>query len=826
MALLGQLVVKVTGDATQFNSAVDKSHTKFSDVGKKIGKIALGIGVALTGIGVAAVKMASDAEETQNKFNVVFSSIKKDADDAAKNLAENFGLSSNAAKTLLSDTGDLLSGFGFTQEAALDVSKQVNELAVDLASFTNYAGGAEGASAALTKALLGERESVKSLGIAIMEKDVQERMAILATQGVTFETERQAKAYATLQIAQEQSKNAIGDFSRSSDSFANRLRVLNARIEDAGVQLGTLLLPVANDIIKIFTDLVSEITKNEELFRALSTAIKSIGAIIKNITPILSKLLTAITPIIGTLFELVAEIVNNLMPAIEAIIDLIIEILPVLKPLLQLFGNLVKIIAKLVSILVKLIVPLIKPLFKILESMSPILEPLIKGFAEFAEILDGPVVDAIINAISFILELLNPLSFITKALEELGVIEKSSADSIDKSSESASDAAANFDKYTKSLDKNIEKQEAVNTERLKIEQEWKENLFQLKASETEKIEAEYQKQIDAARKAGANTADIEEYYSIKQRELARKEIDEINQRISENDKERLENALKLGQNKIELEEQSHNRTLKLLDEEIIKRRELVDAAIKAYGEEDFYTQGLVQRLSESLLAREELEKQHADNVERILLERASEYKKFVDMSVNIFGDMFSRLGEALVTGENAWYAFAQAAVAGVASIIDALANEALAQAAAEFAKGLAALANPFTAALAPGFFSASAAWGSAGVVAKLGAGIVRGLASQIKLADGGMVMARPGGTVVTMAEAGVNEYAIPERQDVLQRLADKISENIGNTTNITNNNNIPDRVVINIDGNEFSGTLTRMSRDGQFKIDPNRGIAR
>ena len=100
------------------------------------------------------------------------SSSKGDALQTAETFKKSFGLSSQAAMGLLADTGDLLVGFGFTEKEALNLSKQVNELAVDLASFTNFSGGADGASQALTKALLGEREAIKSLGIAITEADL------------------------------------------------------------------------------------------------------------------------------------------------------------------------------------------------------------------------------------------------------------------------------------------------------------------------------------------------------------------------------------------------------------------------------------------------------------------------------------------------------------------------------------------------------------------------------------------------------------------------------------------------------------------------------
>ena len=188
------------------------------------------------------------------------------------------------AKELLGDTGDLLTGFGFAQDKALDLSKGVQELAVDLASFTNFSGGAEGASKALTKALLGERESIKSLGISILEEDVKKRVALLTSKGMTFETNRQAKAFATLQLAQEQSKNAIGDYARTSGQFANQFRLMKTRISDVAISFGKILLPPALAVLKMVIKVV-------EWFENLSKSSKTLILVIAGLVAIVGPLL-------------------------------------------------------------------------------------------------------------------------------------------------------------------------------------------------------------------------------------------------------------------------------------------------------------------------------------------------------------------------------------------------------------------------------------------------------------------------------------------------------------------------------------------------------
>jgi|LUMP01.1.fsa_nt_gb uncharacterized membrane protein YvlD (DUF360 family) len=268
----------------EFQSGLRKniqSLGKFSKKMKRTGQsLSQNLTLPLAALGVTSIKLASDFEETEAKFNQVFSSIQREANKTAKTLQNDFGLSSKASMQLLGDTGDLLVGFGFTEKAALGLSEKVNKLAIDLASFTNFEGGATGASKALTKALVGETESAKALGIVIRQNTTEYKnqvKQIMATQGVS---ELQAKAIANLNIAYEQSGKAIGDFGRTSGSFANQTRILLADLESLGVEIGQVLLPIAQKGIQFFKGLVNgfrnlspEVKENTVVFGILAAAV-------------------------------------------------------------------------------------------------------------------------------------------------------------------------------------------------------------------------------------------------------------------------------------------------------------------------------------------------------------------------------------------------------------------------------------------------------------------------------------------------------------------------------------------------------------------------
>lgn len=235
-------------------------------------------------MGSALIKAASDAEEVRSKFATIFRDLGNGAEISADKFAASFGLAGTKARELLGNTADMLTGFGFAQKEALELSLRVNELAADLASFTNFSGGAAGASAALTKALLGERESIKSLGIAILEEDVKRKVAVLRSEGMRFNTEREAKAYATLQLAIKQSGNAIGDYNRTKHSFANTVRRVRGRIQDLSESFGRIMLPAATKALNIIEKLLISFNG---LSNTTKTVILSILGIIAVIGPLL-----------------------------------------------------------------------------------------------------------------------------------------------------------------------------------------------------------------------------------------------------------------------------------------------------------------------------------------------------------------------------------------------------------------------------------------------------------------------------------------------------------------------------------------------------------
>jgi hypothetical protein len=314
-SVIGELIYKIKGDTSDAQRNVDAFEKRFKDVGKKLTKtgktLTLAVTLPIAGIGIASVKAASDFEETEAKFNTAFKGIEKRADETAKTLAKGYLLSEKESKRLLSSTGDLLKGFGFTADNALDLSNKVQELSADLASYNNLAGGTTQASEILTKALLGERDALTTLGVKVSEVDVQNKLYEKGQQNLTGQTLLAAKAQATYELVLGQSGDALGDVARTSDSFANQMRAAKADVENLAVEIGKELLPIARDLLSDFRGLIGVFKDLSPEGKRFALTLAGMAAAVGPLLLIVGKRVAAIAafnPITGVIVAAVAAV--------------------------------------------------------------------------------------------------------------------------------------------------------------------------------------------------------------------------------------------------------------------------------------------------------------------------------------------------------------------------------------------------------------------------------------------------------------------------------------------------------------------------------------
>ena len=194
--------------------------------------------------------MASDLEEVQNVVDVSFGSMADEVEAFANTAVRSYGMSALTAKRMASTFMAMSNGMDIAQEAGKNMSLQLTALAGDMASFYNV--GQDIAQTALNSIFTGETESLKKFGIVLTETNLE---AFALSQGIkkSYQAMSQAEKVALrYNYVLNATKNAQGDFARTSGSWANQIRILK---EQWTQFLGIL----GSGLIKILTPMVKEI---------------------------------------------------------------------------------------------------------------------------------------------------------------------------------------------------------------------------------------------------------------------------------------------------------------------------------------------------------------------------------------------------------------------------------------------------------------------------------------------------------------------------------------------------------------------------------------
>ena len=137
--MANELNVKITGDASGLSDALssaDKNLKDFGQTASNIGKsMTMYVTAPLVLAGGAAIKLASDFNESMNKVEVSFKSSAAEVQAFAKTTLTSFGIAEGTALDMAALFGDMATGMGVATSDAAKLSTSLVGLAGDLASF-------------------------------------------------------------------------------------------------------------------------------------------------------------------------------------------------------------------------------------------------------------------------------------------------------------------------------------------------------------------------------------------------------------------------------------------------------------------------------------------------------------------------------------------------------------------------------------------------------------------------------------------------------------------------------------------------------------------
>jgi len=274
---------------------------KLSEVGDKISGVGRGLSTSVTlplvGVGTAATKMAMDAVESENLFEVSMGKMSGAARSWSEELSDSLGLNEYGVRKNVATFNAMISSMGLAEEESLGMSEGLTKLSYDMASFYNLKP--EEAFEKLKSGISGEAEPLKALGILVNDTTVKTYAYThgIAKQGAEL-TESQ-KVQARYGAILEATKKAQGDLGRTMDSPTNKIRTLKEKTSELAVSFGQLLIPILEKLIAFIAPIVDWFSNLSKGQQDLVVKIALITAAIGPVILVIGKIITVVSTLAG-----------------------------------------------------------------------------------------------------------------------------------------------------------------------------------------------------------------------------------------------------------------------------------------------------------------------------------------------------------------------------------------------------------------------------------------------------------------------------------------------------------------------------------------------
>lgn len=276
MAADGSVIIDTRMDTSGVQNGVSAIRQSFNGLGSVVKKIGVLIGGAfaigkLTQFGKECVELGSNLAEVQNVVDVTFTTMSDKVNEFAKNAMTSAGLSETMAKQYVGTFGAMSKSFGFSEAQAYDMSTALTQLTGDVASFYNISQDL--AYIKLKSVFTGETETLKDLGV-VMTQSALDQYALANGYGkTTSEMTEQEKVALRLAFVQKQLSAASGDFIRTSDSWANQVRVMQLQLQSLKATVGQGLINLFTPVLRVINILLGKLATLANAFKSFTELI-------------------------------------------------------------------------------------------------------------------------------------------------------------------------------------------------------------------------------------------------------------------------------------------------------------------------------------------------------------------------------------------------------------------------------------------------------------------------------------------------------------------------------------------------------------------------
>lgn len=349
-----------------FSKTFNKANSTLAKIGKIGATAAAAVGIGVASLGVAAVKLAGDFEQTTVAFTTMLGSGEK-AKVFLEDLAE-FAKKTPFTLPGVEKSARQLLAVGFEAEDVLPVLRDVGNVSAGLGL------GEEGLQRLILN--LGQVQAQGKLtgrelrdfavaGIPLLDE--------LATElGITTAEVQELVSAGEIETAVvlKAFKNMASEGGRFANLMEKQAETVQGRFSNLqdtvtllGREMGTALLPVVGELANTFLD---------DVLPSLTPVIEAIGVFLQRalekLAPFLPRLadlfgemvvvvldlFDAVAPLLDPLFEIgeilfpvILDVIKALTPAIKILAEALVPLLEILEPIIELLGFLLKGAAKL-----------------------------------------------------------------------------------------------------------------------------------------------------------------------------------------------------------------------------------------------------------------------------------------------------------------------------------------------------------------------------------------------------------------------------------------------------------------------------------------------
>ncbi|NWK12887.1 phage tail tape measure protein [Clostridium cadaveris] len=266
---VAQVQNKVDSMASRVNNKVDSMSGTFAKLGKILASV-----FAITAIGrftKSCLDLGSNLTEVQNVVDVTFGSMSDKVNEFAKNAWQTVGLSETMAKQYMGNFGAMSKSMGFTVGEAEKMAEILTNLSGDVASFYNIEQSE--AYTKLKSVFTGETETLKELGVVMTQENLNQYALANGYGKTTEKMNQQEKVALRLAYVTQTLSAANGDFARTSNTWANQVRLLSLQYQSLKASIGQGLIAVLTPVINVINIIMAKLVQMANTFNSVLSAI-------------------------------------------------------------------------------------------------------------------------------------------------------------------------------------------------------------------------------------------------------------------------------------------------------------------------------------------------------------------------------------------------------------------------------------------------------------------------------------------------------------------------------------------------------------------------